>query len=103
MPKLSQSYKNWEISSGTLITEDLMSKILTFISSEAIKEKYDPFVTCYIQGINRDMIESMHDYEFIQELYEELVDVMNEIAPEGCFFGMHEGDGASLGFWECQK
>lgn len=34
-------------------------------------------------------------YEFLQEIFDE----MNEIAPEGHYFGAHEGDGADYGYW----
>lgn len=33
-------------------------------------------------------------------LNEELFDVLNSYAPEGFYFGAHEGDGSAFGYWE---
>ncbi len=35
-------------------------------------------------------------------LWEELIDALNEHAPEGCYFGAHDGDGSDFGYWECE-
>lgn len=37
--------------------------------------------------------------EYKSELIDELIDALNEYAPPYSYFGTHEGDGASFGFW----
>lgn len=38
-------------------------------------------------------------HEWAQEHVTKLMDRFNELAPEGVYFGTHEGDGADFGFW----
>ena len=37
--------------------------------------------------------------EFASELVTELMDALNEYAPDGYYFGAIEGDGSDFGFW----
>lgn len=38
--------------------------------------------------------------ETAQWLIDEAIDALNEVAPEGYYFGSHEGDSSDLGWWE---
>ena len=40
------------------------------------------------------------DQEYASELVNDLMDALNEYAPDGCYFGSIEGDGSDFGFWE---
>jgi len=33
------------------------------------------------------------------EIVQELIDALDQLAPDGVYFGAHEGDGADFGFW----
>jgi len=92
LPKtLDNTWKNTTISWGTMVSEDIVDKILTFaieIDDEKLQELCDEFF--------EEEDEEIQDYI----LNEDIWDYMNEIAPEGCYFGGSEGDGCDYGFWE---
>lgn len=101
--ELDDSWANSVISEGTLKTEDLITKILNFIAdqNEALATEITNEWIDVIKGILA-MDEETRDYEQEQELLTHLFDVMDAIAPEGCIFDAHTGDGACLGFWEVE-
>ena len=37
----------------------------------------------------------------VVEILEELEERLNSVAPDGYYFGAHEGDGSDFGFWPC--
>ena len=39
-------------------------------------------------------------YELAMDLLGDLIIALHEVAPEGCYFGAHIGDGSDFGFWE---
>jgi len=38
-----------------------------------------------------------------QEYTVELIDMLDDAAPQGYYFGTHEGDGACFGFWKADE
>lgn len=43
------------------------------------------------------------DSAAMAEIFEEIIDHLNDIAPEGLTFGTQEGDGACFGFWKIKE
>lgn len=92
------------ISTGTMRTEDL---IKTF-SNELRRLQDEGF------GTHSDLLARCDQYLRISEptdaeqemgadLLDYLFDALDEYAPEGCYFGAHEGDGADYGFWSVDQ
>ncbi len=74
------------VSHGTLRTEDLIPVFLDLL------REIDP--DCAKMIINEyDVKHSGH------EMVNDLIDILNEYAPDYCYFGSHEGDGSDFGFW----
>ena len=90
------------VSHATMRTQDLVPAFLSVLKEED-------------EALWAELIEGIDDYEAMTEndddprwyedgmvgfLYEDLWDAMNDIAPEGYYFGAHPGDGSDYGFWE---
>lgn len=86
--------QNVTVSSGTLRTEDLINAFIEYIPEDHYA--YDDLYSEYTNLGNYECEEA--DY-----LLEDLVDVLNQLAPEGYCFGAHPGDGACFGFWEVEE
>jgi len=74
--------RNYTVSEGTLRTEDLIEAFEDFLNSLNIPFEKEP-----------------HDEYYLEHLDDQL----NELAPEGYYFGAHPGDGACLGFWSIEN
>ncbi len=80
---LGKEFINVSLSEGTLIEEDIFKSVKLLLP----KEIQNDFLNCIDREEKCYIMENIFDY-------------LNEIAPEGCYFGAHEGNGSDFGFWE---
>lgn len=86
------------ISSGTHDSNTLINRFMNVLRVYA-RDKYDAYV--------KENPE-VSDYKELDDetkgyIVDELFDLLNEIAPEGTYFGASEGDGADFGFWTVEE
>ena len=86
--------KNKVISDGTHNTDALIGKFLNVLKTYA-PERYTEYME---ENPEMEDWKSLDDETKVM-VSDELFDELNKIAPEGCYFGASEGDGACFGFW----
>ena len=74
------------ISHGSLILADIVNGIRHLVPAKLLKE---------FDAADPDSPDAYMIFESIEY-------AMDEIAPDGCYFGSHPGDGADIGFWQCE-
>lgn len=99
----ANEYLNRSISSGT---HDLRDLIPTFIGlwRELAPTEAARFERGTIGPVILDIIGN-YDWphtEDAREVYGQLFEELDALAPAGYYFGAHEGDGSDFGFWECE-
>ena len=112
--RLDGHHGNMLISSGTMREEDLIpdfirflanaehKKITSYIDEELLPET-QAIIYCWLVGAEVELHTDDAQEELSWFLNEDLFDKLNEIAPEGCYFGSHPGDGAAYGFWQVEE
>ena len=96
--------KSWigvTVSAGTLRPEDLLSQF-----ADTIETIYDQNQTSPDEDVQALLdraadldTEDDEQADKVSDTIDDLVAELDRLAPEGCAFGAHEGDGALFGFW----
>lgn len=90
------------ISHGTMRPHDVSTAILDFLKQNH-PDVYEEFANAHPNMINA-LGDEQNQYwgseECNYDLNDDLWDKMNNVAPEGEYFGSHPGDGSDYGFWK---
>lgn len=93
---------NTSISHGTLRYVDLIPTFWDFLRAVAPETNVtlaDVDLYSLILDADSDADFTSEELEGASELLNSLLDILNDLAPEGCYFGASEGDGSDFGFW----
>jgi hypothetical protein len=117
--KLDHEHTNTSLSHGTMRPEDLIPCFLDFLLSEADLqtqlEAADLIGTQVPNDLFPDHVHFLTYYDWEDDhpfweseeaswlLNEDIFNALNTIAPEGCYFGSHPGDGSDFGFWTVEE
>lgn len=88
------------VSWGTHLPQDLIPRFLHKLA-QLDESKAAAFRAELPEDLEQDA--PYWDSEEAHWLLEELFDVLDEYAPDGHYFGAHEGDGSDFGFWPLEE
>lgn len=94
---LSSDFCNYSVSFGTLRLEDLIPLFYDFLTHH-VPDAVPADLAYSGKEVDGDPYFDTEEAAFDLDT---LFDAMDAVAPDGCYFGALEGDGAALGFWEC--
>lgn len=83
------------VSHGTMRPEDLIPEFTWVLRQLDTKKEY----TRLVSSANYQYIWTGGDDAMLESLF----DALNELAPEGYYFGAHPGDGSDYGFWPIEE
>lgn len=86
--QLSSKWAGQSVSHGTLRQQDLVEAF-----AKVLGEVNEPLADSLIEAF------AIGDDDTQDYVLEQLFDSLDEIAPEGTYFGAHPGDGSDFGFW----
>jgi hypothetical protein len=95
------------VSHGTMRPQDLIPAFLDCLA-DVWPEAYEGYMVCPFPPVPSYVTDEGDDSEWWTSddagyLLESLFDQLNEAAPEGYYFGAHEGDGSDYGFWTIEE
>ena len=83
--------------------EDIKSPAAARFNAELIELGFGHSM-CGVCGMgNREEWPEGFDDDMAQEIIAEMMDALNDHAPDGYYFGAHPGDGSDFGFWACEE
>lgn len=97
--QLSRNYVGYTVNSDTMKEEHLLDAFNGFIMNHVPVESPEWVVLVGLIGEASDLLKEGDQETVSFIINEDIWAVMNQIAPEGCIFGAHDGDGACYGFW----
>lgn len=100
--QLDSMYAGYTVSEGTLKTKDLIYRfegiaIINALPTNVPLDLMEKFLS------HPDSDDWYDTEEASLYLNEDLFPFLESIAPEGCYFGTLEGDGACFGFWPLEE
>lgn len=104
--QLGIDYVGVSVSWGTMRDIDLYESFISFLAEhdraeyKAIKKEYGDVIEALEEEGNGVGAQHVEGSEY---LIEALFDALDAIAPYGCYFGAHPGDGADYGFWSLEE
>lgn len=103
--RASAKWKGATVSEGTLQPDDLLSAFADTI--DAIYDENQTSPDEDLQGLLDHAsaldTESDDEADAVSDTIDALMAELDKLAPEGCAFGVHEGDGALFGFWSVEQ
>jgi hypothetical protein len=96
------------VSHGTLLSKDLIETFSWALRHLAVLPTQNVGNTKLLREADAWLqvveIGEDGDYEELgSELVNDLIDALNELAPDGLYFGANEGDGSDFGFWPVEE
>ena len=96
--------------SGTMRTQDLAPAfldLLTDVPPHARSKAFDEGLFVILGRVTEACVLG-DDAEYWQSDtcswdMDWMYDALSDLAPDGCYFGAHPGDGADYGFWPCEE
>ena len=92
---MAAKVKLGSVSHGTLRSEDLVPVLADEL--RRIRGALPRSLANEVRAFNAGKYDTDHGCDV--ELVNELIDALNEYAPDYCYFGAHPSDGADFGFW----
>lgn len=99
--RLGREWVNASVSWGTMQDVDLIPKLESVLDEAGVAYTRPPAVEKLMA--DEDALTDAERDEVSWYLAEDLWEAMDDIAPEGCYFGASEGDGADFGFWRTSE